>query len=307
MTRIIQTLLLIFLTGIAGCAGYRNTEEDVAPNPDALQTGDLDEATYIRNTLPPSLGIDEKHIQIAAGPTVSTIVIHGIAKTNVPGILARIESFRTNSFRIRSSEPETKIPLKPFKLKLLPEEPDREEIITDNPGILSVRNPPTPVFGRKIATEPGVIGITDDFGNLVRIEMKLIGKAVSQAKIAQDGERALLDYWFDVGYFPTTYGTLQPPSTILSREYIEVDSKPVLLIFLSSLGCSPLEVDEKHLDSRRCFAAYMESTVCVMIAFELNTLDAKTLPLEEEKVMAQNKMIDLIRSITVDQSKVPQE
>ena len=183
----------------------------------------------------------------------------------------------------------------------------KAEIFTDEGGILSVRNPPVTDIGRKIEKEVGFIGISDDLGNLVRIEMQLIGQTIIDKKMKEGGARALLDCWFDTGYFPRTYGVTRPPSTVLSREYLEVDSREVLFLSVSVPKGSVLTVNGERMDSKRFIAAYMVTNCCVMATFEAKALDATILSVDEEAISARHKMVDLIRSVEVNQKMLPKE
>lgn len=181
------------------------------------------------------------------------------------------------------------------------------EVLTDKDSILSVRNPPVTNIGRKIDKESGFLGISDDFGNLVRVELQMLGKEIIDKKMKEGGERALLDCWFDSGYFPRTYGLTRPPSTLLSREYMEVDSRAVLFLSVSVPKGSVLTVDGEPMDSKRFIAAYMVTNCCVMATFEARSLDAKQLSAAEEAKSARQKMVELIRSIDVDRNRLPRE
>jgi len=70
---------------------------------------------------------------------------------------------------------------------------------------------------------------------------------------------------------------------------------------------SILEVDGTRGDSKRYFSSYLDLPLCVMVAFEVNTLDAKKMSETEEKTFAQEKMTQIIRSISIDHSKMPKE
>lgn len=182
-----------------------------------------------------------------------------------------------------------------------------DNIFTDRKGIITIHNPPITDIGRKVKTDILDISLSDDLGNLVRVEGQLLARKITDTKLKEGGAPALLDFFFNTGYFPATYGAIRPPSSIISRDYIEVNGSPVLFISMIVPHGSILEVDGTRGDSKRYFSSYLDLPLCVMVAFEVNTLDAKKMSEAEEKIFAQEKMTQVIQSISIDHSKMPKE
>jgi hypothetical protein len=147
------------------------------------------------------------------------------------------------------------------------------DVVTDSANVLVLTDPPVTKTGRKIQRGQGMVSLSDDYGNYVRVELLPIPRDIFAASRKEGGDNGLLRFLFDTMYFPATYGGL-PYASEESRCFIRPDQKEILLVAINLPQGSVLSEDGKRLDAKRYVASFIHNPFCVYMTVEANTFSS---------------------------------
>jgi len=175
-----------------------------------------------------------------------------------------------------------------------------EDVLTDSANVFSLRSPPVTKLGRHVEQGPGMLSLSDDYGNYVRVEVLSIPGELFAASRSKGGDQGLLRYFFDTQYYPATYAKINAAKEE-SRSFFVLDETELLFVAIDLPAGSVLSANGQRLDAKRYVASFAQYPFCVYLTVEANgfssDLSSPHLVGEAKKKLSEIKQGLTLRSI----------
>ncbi|MCC5848786.1 MAG: hypothetical protein JJU29_11905 [Verrucomicrobia bacterium] len=172
-------------------------------------------------------------------------------------------------------------------------------LFEDTTGVIRLNEPPVRELGRRTQRAEGILIVTNDLGDYLRVEADLLeADAIANAD-DKEARQALLNTHFDTRYYPHTYGTIEQ-AKIISRNFVTLNEKTALVVGIQLPQGSILQSDkEGRLNAVRYVAVTLEAPFYLYVTIEFNEL-LRDLNSEELNEKALSRLQRALESVVLD-------
>lgn len=171
--------------------------------------------------------------------------------------------------------------------------------LEDITGIIRVEDPPVRDMGRTSQRSEGVLIISNDLGDYLRVEVDMLDADALEAAQDKDALAALIQKHFDTQYYPHTYGRIEA-ARILSQNLVTLNDQSVLVVGINLPKGSILsEANTGRLDAVRYIAVTLEDPLLLYVTIEFNSL-SQDLSREDLKEIAIEQLQRARNAIVLD-------